>query len=353
MTLTYEHNGHTHDITLPVSVGDVTYSAFLDWRSPITDFVQKEVRQQEEGMEKDMPQDLKAADIHEMAAIHQQQMEKEQKKKGMTESQFLVNSFKMFLSIIQLGGHMERPEILEVLNKSLAAIIPEPLTEIAIHNAGDDLTEMLENGVDWFDGGDVTLCRLTCHLCNLFKNYIAIVPPIGDAYQCEYKGDAYYLQPDRVKRLYALNHPIIDKKASTSRRGFTTDEVNEISEYQRIFDKKIERKGDPDGALEFQLNLLQLAILLRKDGEMLPRAREERRKWVHERSLHFQQLPMSVVYEVRAFFLGISKYLLTSLILQHTSGKVQRSPNLTALTQRAAKRRGNTQRRRRRLSMKQ
>lgn len=348
MILSYEHNGKPHDITLPASVAEVTYCQFLDWRSPITAFVQKEVKQQEKEAEKEMPENVTKDNFHQLAAIHQAQMEKDQQVKQLSEPEYLLNSFKMFLTMIQLGAHLERPEMLEVLNKSIAAIIPEPLNDIPITTPDDDLSDLLQNGVDWMDGQDLSLCRLTCYLCNLFRNYISIIPPIGQNYSCEYKGETYYVQPEKLLRLEGINLPTVGH----AHRKFTTDEVNEFTEYQRIFDKKIETKGDPDGALEFQMNLTQLAILLRKDGERLPSARNERRQWIHQRSAHFKDLPMSIVYEVRTFFLRTLRHSLLNLISQRILEKPLPSPTLQGITARQAARQRSGRRKRPKLSMK-
>lgn len=319
MILTYEHGGKHFDISLPTEVSSIPYSKFLDWRSPILAFVQNEVKNQEKERAEVVPEKVNADNFHELAAIHQQEFEKSQQSKDMTETEYLLNSFKMFLTMIEMGAHIERPEILETLTKSLAAIIPERLNSIPITNDGEDLKALLENGIDWMDGNDISLVRLTCYLCNLFKNYIALVPPIGVAYSCEYKDETYFIEPERVKRLN------IGKEKG---KGWTTDEVNEFTEYQRIFDKKIETKGDPDGSLEFEMCLLQLAILLRKEGEEMPETRDERRKWVYERSRHFADMPMSTVYEVRTFFLRTLGNLLMSRIMQRISGKPL--PSLTS-----------------------
>lgn len=346
MIISFENDGAQHDLNIPTDVTGITYGAFLDWRSPIVTFVQGIVREQEAEKEQELPKELTPDNFKQLAQAHNAAVEKDMQAKGMQEHEYLLNSFKMFCTMLAMGGHIERPEMLEVLEKSLSVLVKGDMSLLPIHNDTDEIDDLLGNGVNWLDGEDITLVRLLCYLCNLFSSYIAVIPPVDVRYQTTYKGEVYYLEPDRLQRLAVMGAPVIGQV-----KGFTVDEVNELTEYQRIFDKKIETKGDPDGALEFQLSLLQIAIMLRKDGEVLPRTREARRQWLHDRSLHFKELPMCVVYEVKAFFLRTLNVLLTNLITSRISAKGQVSPNGRKEARNTGGRQDRTRRRFRNLSI--
>ena len=290
---------------MPALVGDVTYSQFLDWKKPVETFVQNDVAAYEKG--KEGKAGGEAGDGQEVGP------------EEVGEPTYLLNVWLYFMELVGNNAHVERPEILEVLVRSLSALVDADLKDIPIHQDGDDLKDLLENGVDWYDGKDVTLCRLSCHLCAFFRNYIATHEPPDVAHCVEYKGERYYIEPERAMLLADASGGIPDVKK------YTVAEVEDLNELQRMFDYQIKQVGDPDGALQFQLDLCMLAVLLRKEGERLPE-KKVRSEWIDARSRHFAELPMSVVYDVRAFFLSTLKRYLEALFLRRTSGKGQSSP---------------------------
>jgi len=169
---------------------------------------------------------------------------------------------------------------------------------------------MLTEGIDFFDGKDVTLTRLLCFYCSVFRSFIAVLPPVGEPLTFTYQGETYLLKAKSVERAYTQDQAKL-----------TTNEVFEVIETRRIIEKATEVRGDPEGALEFQMNLALVAALARKENEPLPVNPAERRRFVDGRALLFKGLPMSDVYRIRAFFLRTLTDLLTSMTMQLISAK--------------------------------
>jgi hypothetical protein len=81
--------------------------------------------------------------------------------------------------------------------------------------------------------------------------------------------------------------------------------------------------------LEFNLGLSQLAILLRKRGEQLPISKSKRDAFIEQRKLIFQELPLSTVLDIRAFFLSIIAGLSMTSVIPIFS-KVSKTQTLVA-----------------------
>jgi len=73
-------------------------------------------------------------------------------------------------------------------------------------------------------------------------------------------------------------------------------------ELGKHFQKLIDIKGDMEGNFAFSLGLLEIAVLARREGEVLPINVSERDKWLEERGRLFEDLPLSEVLKVRFFF---------------------------------------------------
>lgn len=110
-----------------------------------------------------------------------------------------------------------------------------------------------------------------------------------------------------TKILYKGDEYIVHTYFNSS---MTAGEFIETLELERTVGPSIQ-KGDPDGILEFQLGLRQMAILLRKPGEKLPSRKGDRDKWIKDRAKYLEELPLSVVVQVRHFFFrSMTEYLL-------------------------------------------
>lgn len=312
------------EITLPDTVADVTYSAYLDFRKPIETFVQAEMKQQQKERKETGPQEVTAKNIHEIAKqINEEPDEPEQEE--LSESGYFVHVFRYFSLLLEMGGYIERPELVELTLKATGAIAKGDLSELPFYHEGDKLAEMLENGVDWFDEKGASVTRLFCHLAWMFNSYVAAVPLPSETFSREYEGETYYIEPDQAARVLLAGNPLVSPPA----KGYTVNEVSAITELERIFKAKIEKDGDPDGALLYQLDLCVLAVLFRKNNEKLPINPEQRNRFIDQRSQHFKALPMDIVLQVRFFLARSLQNWLVSRIMRPTLAMAQSFPNLT------------------------
>lgn len=102
--------------------------------------------------------------------------------------------------------------------------------------------------------------------------------------------------------LYGIESKRIIK--SIERSDMKTGEVIEALEMERRGKEEIEAIKDPGFMIEFNIGLSLAAILLRKPNEPLPVTKAERDIFIAKRKELFKNIPLSVIVNVRAFFLA-------------------------------------------------
>lgn len=105
--------------------------------------------------------------------------------------------------------------------------------------------------------------------------------------------DAGDPRKERAKRIRQLQEAI-------AKQG---DESGEMAREIRTLEAEIDIEGDPNGNLIYAQYLRLIAILARKDGEMLPTNDGDRERWIQSRMIHLQEIDTRTALDVD-FFLG-------------------------------------------------
>lgn len=196
-------------------------------------------------------------------------------------------------------------EFLESKEKELAIVeMVKAAYEIEDIDSIPYIPESLEKDYTFSLGDPVTILRLYMHFVNTINQFD---PKISEDFELEYKGEKFVIDSQGV--MSAINGA-----------AYTTGEVITTFEYQRVLNKK---PNHFDGAVDMQLGLIEMAILLRKPGERLPHRPAERDQFISERATFFKDLPMDVVLGVRFFLLDMLKNY-EKISGTHTFGRAKR-----------------------------
>lgn len=152
-------------------------------------------------------------------------------------------------------------------------------------------------------GKPPTLFGLYWHYVHLINSYVPT--KVDKNYQLEWKDKVYVFDEGEVLALFGFGK-------------LTTGVTLTLLEMERV--KSIrESKGFEN--LDFQLGLQQVAILLREPGVKLPLNRRERIEFIDKQVEVFEDLPATIVYDMRFFFLHtLTPYLRgtrKSLMMKH------------------------------------
>lgn len=143
--------------------------------------------------------------------------------------------------------------------------------------------------------------RVYAHLLNMFQNYQPEVSNF-DQYILEWF-DTKMDGKTKFKQTYLLNSTGFNKVLSGN--SFTSGEIIEALEFERLLGKKIKETMDLDGNLSFTLSMHQLAIFLRPKGISLPSKPRARSMFLTKYQNIFQDVPVNVVFDI-GFFLTSS-----------------------------------------------
>ena len=148
-------------------------------------------------------------------------------------------------------------------------------------------------------GEELTLLKLYAHIINLLSSYKAVLNPPD--FELEWSGNKYVINKEEAVRSL-LNVPL------------TAGEMITTLELQKKTLKMVEKKGDPEGNLAFNLGLQEFAVLMRRPKERLPSNRRKRITFIDRRVKIFRKLPMDVVLNVRFFLVrSMVDYMKTQL----------------------------------------
>lgn len=173
--------------------------------------------------------------------------------------------------------------------------------EREFHEAEDDkqIDILIEAVSEFHDVSDLELGE--------FKALEAGKPPTLFGLYWHYVHLINSYTPTRVKQDYKLvwkdKTYVFDEKEVLALFGFgklTTGVTLTLLEMERVKSIK-ESKGFEN--LDFQLGLQQVAILLREPGVKLPLNRRERIEFIDKQVQIFEDIPATIVYDMRFFFL--------------------------------------------------
>ena len=217
-------------------------------------------------------------------------------------SEFSLSAYHDFLSVLRRSGLLVKDDeaedagdkellpFIDSVLEALSFIVKGDLGALPVGSIDDD---MLENP---------SLMGVFSHVIDMVTNYDAsrrIVPDVGFFF--DYKGDVYGISPERAK-------------SYITGIAYSTVEAIELLESDRLLSQKIAETADPQGALSFEMDLRKLAVLARKDGDVLPLQKDEREAWIDARAKHLQDINADVALDIRFFFIAIWMRLLTEEI---------------------------------------
>ena len=116
----------------------------------------------------------------------------------------------------------------------------------------------------------------------------------------------------RFKKQVTNNQADPDGKLRRKIRAIFEEEVKQSNtradksdQLRQVEVIELEKEGDPDGSLLFTTYLKTLAILARKDGEVLPFNDSEREAWIQKRAVHFSEIDAQTALNVDFFLTSI------------------------------------------------
>lgn len=269
-------------LNIPYHVSEITYNDFIDMKKAEENFR--------------LPDD---AELNENEAVVQNE--------AIEDGIIYDNSFKDDVSNIDYVSHYT--EVVSFIVKGDLSDIPFSDDDTFVDGGMKELGLLAI-------GSSVTLIKLYWHIVTLVNSYTGefskdvveryakgeknILQSITSHFSVNYKGETYYIEPDRAKRMLSL-------------KGYTVGEVLEVEEFERYYKREIEKLGDKQGSFEMALDMSVMAVLLRKDGEKLPIRKLEREQFIATRGRHFGGLGMDVVLRC-LFFSGLSQIELKQIL---------------------------------------
>lgn len=142
----------------------------------------------------------------------------------------------------------------------------------------DDLTNQVE----------ISLWRLFAHVVNVIKSYVPESVP--ETFKLNFKGNNFLIKKRRVV-------------TNMLQAPYTTGEIIEAREYQRIAEHNVSEVPKESGNIDFNLGLAEMAILVRQPGEELPSSKSKLTKFIDERKKLFRHMPLNHVLDLRFFFI--------------------------------------------------
>lgn len=134
------------------------------------------------------------------------------------------------------------------------------------------------------------LLELYAHFINLINSFNP-EKCLEDSFVIDWKGRTYQIHKDESARTL-LDIPL------------TAGEVVTAMEFQRRAIEVEKRKGDSEGNMAFALGMREMAVLCRRENEVLPYRKKELSEFIIRRAKIFEDLPMDIVLSVRFFLLN-------------------------------------------------
>lgn len=169
------------------------------------------------------------------------------------------------------------------------------LIPVAVNN--EDVTKLFRTkfhyNIENVYSEPLSLTRLYCHVVTIINAYKA--QAVSNDFTIAWQGEAYTIDPHEA--FIALNGG-----------DYTAGEAITLLDFRKRALEGFKEKGrDEGGNIEFNLAIQEMAVLLRKPGEVLPHRRRQRVTFIDRRAPVFRNLPLNIVLDVRFFFLHILK----------------------------------------------
>lgn len=200
-----------------------------------------------------------------------------------------------------------------LLMDALSTIVKGDLSKIPVAIDGDDYESFYDKGFILKPGDDITVLRIYFHILTVINKYVP--EEIPQTFTVKRSVFPWIKDPEYIVRSESAARVLAN-------RPFTTGEMLEVLEYQRLSEHSVRVGGDPAN-VEFTLGLAEVSILLRKPGEDLPTSRRKLKQFIRERSEIFGNLPLSVILDLRFFLIAALLKLRTTVGLD-SFGKARR-----------------------------
>ena len=136
--------------------------------------------------------------------------------------------------------------------------------------------------------------KSNCSIVSLHTHLVEII----EGYQPEKckqlttHGSTFYLQGTAIKKsiMQEENNPL------------TSGEIIELLELQKGMDSLKTGEFAHDSNINFSLGLREMAILYRKENELLPLEKEKLEKFIQERSKMFAEITLNYIFDLSFFF---------------------------------------------------
>ena len=220
------------------------------------------------------------------------------------------------------------------------------LNEIPVSLESDkDIEQMIDEGFTIRIGDPISLVRLYVHFISMVNNYIPdevigdhII--ISDDDSAIFRREKYLSEtlcpdPDADPALQELRQKhclYIGRDRAVSLltgEGTTTGQVLEILEFQRRFSILMEAVKEGSAALDFELGLREMAILLLPHGKELPYKTGARRRFLQTQMKRMEDIPLDQILRVRFFLIGSLEDYIRTKITQDSSIHPKNLPGRT------------------------
>lgn len=200
-------------------------------------------------------------------------------------------------------------ESIRLLTKALSFIYGSGVYDIPL-SEGNRIQDLINSGFNYkpfAKADEISLFGLYAHFLNMVTAYKTDPSAAKDVFNLDLAGERFVLESKKAARILLG-------------AALTTGEVIETLEYQRRAGVAIRQNRATEGAIDFNLGLTELAILIRKPGEQLPGSRSDFKAWIQERRQLFAEVRLNVIFDLRFFLLNsLTNYEVTRLL--NISGK--------------------------------
>lgn len=179
------------------------------------------------------------------------------------------------------------------ITRALAYVYGEWIWDLPF-SLDEPLEELFLKGFTVTLGDDLSVMRLYAHLNTIINTFKPEMLK-DKVFKLVVGGEEYQLDQLKAAKFLTLE-------------GVSTGEAIEVLEFRRIAEKNLEEKKFALGSMDFTLGLRELAILVRKKGEVLPWNRKELEVFLNDRMQTFRTVTAGEVLTLR-FFL-INSYLI-------------------------------------------